>query len=334
MTGYSFRPAIREKVGLLIGLAGPSGSGKTYSAMRLAAGIVGPGKRFAVIDTEARRSLHYADNFAFDICDLHPPFRPSVYADAIQAADDAGYGVIVVDSMSHEWSSDGGVLDWQEEELQRMAGDNYAKREACKMASWIKPKGDHKKMISRLLQVKATVILCFRAEEKLKMEKVKDEHGKEKTAIIPVGWQPICEKNLPYELTVSFLLTPDAPGMPKPLKLQEQHKALFPLDKPINEESGKLVAQWAEGGSAASVFITNKQREELIAAMGNEVKPADLLKRFNAKASKELLSDKFDDMMEWIKAQLPQHVIACPECGMHYENGACRNEKCPEGRPV
>ncbi len=202
MTDFMFRPAIREKVGLLIGLAGPSGAGKTFSAMRLASGIVGNGKKFAVIDTEARRSLHYADTFNFDICDLHPPFRPSAYADAIQAADKAGYDVIVVDSMSHCWASEGGVLDWQEEELQRMAGDDWKKRESCKMAAWIKPKGEHKKMVSRLLQVKATVILCFRAEEKVKMEKVNG-----KTEIIPIGWQPICEKNLPYELTVSFLLT-------------------------------------------------------------------------------------------------------------------------------
>lgn len=241
---YSFRPAVREAVGLLIGLAGASGSGKTMSAMRLAAGIVGKGNRFAVIDTEARRSLHYAEMFDFDMCELHPKFRPDNYAEAIIAADKAGYKVIVVDSMSHEWAGEGGVIDFQDEELDRMAGDDWKKREACKMAAWIKPKTQHKMMVQKLLQVKATIILCFRAEEKVKMEK---ENGK--TVIVPIGWQPICEKNLPYELTVSFLLTPDAPGMPKPLKLQEQHKALFPLDKPINEESGRLVAAWAAGGA-------------------------------------------------------------------------------------
>ena len=33
---FQFKPAIREQVGLLVGLAGGTGSGKTYSAMRLA----------------------------------------------------------------------------------------------------------------------------------------------------------------------------------------------------------------------------------------------------------------------------------------------------------
>jgi AAA domain len=134
---FEFRPAIREAVSLLIGLIGPSGGGKTYTAMRLAKGICGD-KPFAVIDTEAGRAKHYADIFKFDHGDLKSPFRPSTYADAIRSADEAGYKAVIVDSCSHEWAGEGGILDWQEEELFRMAGDNYSKREACKMAAWIR----------------------------------------------------------------------------------------------------------------------------------------------------------------------------------------------------
>jgi hypothetical protein len=245
---YTFKPAVREAVGLLIGLISPSGGGKTFSAMRLAAGIVGPGNRFAVIDTEARRALHYADKFDFDYCELPPPFNPDAYADAIREADKAGYKAIVVDSCSHEWSGEGGVLDMQENELQRMAGDDYKKRDNCKMAAWIKPKMAHKKMVQRLLQSHAHLILCFRAEEKVKMEKGPDG----KTRIVPIGWQPVCSKEMPYELTVSFLLSPDAPGIPQPIKLQEQHKALFPLAEKLGETSGKLISEWAKGGTSPS----------------------------------------------------------------------------------
>ena len=240
---YQFKPGIREEVGLLIGLIGPSGSGKTFSAMRIASGIVGKGNKFAVIDTEARRALHYADQFQFDHLELHPPFKSLIYADAIRAADQAGYKAIVVDSVSHEWSSEGGVLDFQEEELTRMAGDDYHKREACKMAAWIKPKGNHKQMVQRLLQTKAHLILCFRAEEKIKMEKGSDG----KMQIIPIGFQPICSKEMPYELTTSFLLLPDKPGIPQPIKLQEQHKVMFPVNKTLGEDSGQAISEWAKG---------------------------------------------------------------------------------------
>jgi hypothetical protein len=239
---YHFRPAVREAIGLLIGLSGASGSGKTYSALRIATGIVGKDKKFAVIDTEARRSLHYADMFNFDMCELNPPFTPQAYADIIKTADKQGYGAIVIDSVSHEWAGEGGILDIQEQELQRMAGEDAKRRESCKMASWIKPKMAHKQMLQRLLQVHAHLILCFRAEEKVKMERIEG-----KMQIVPIGFQPICSKELPYELTVSFMLLPDKPGIPQPLKLQEQHKKLFPLDQPLSELSGKLIAQWAKG---------------------------------------------------------------------------------------
>lgn len=248
----TFRPAVREDVGLIIGLAGPSGSGKTFSALRLAAGM-SQGKRFAVIDTEAGRSKHYADRFAFDHADLQPPFRPSSYADAIKAADAAGYPVIVVDSFSHEHAGEGGLLDWHEEELTRIAKDDWKKREACKMTAWIKPKTDHKRMVQRLLQVRAHLILCFRAEQKVDIVRNSDGGMQVQPKKIASGfsdWIPICEKNLLFELTASFLLTPDHPGIPKPIKLEAQHRAVMNLSAPLDEQAGKKLAEWAKGGQA------------------------------------------------------------------------------------
>jgi AAA domain len=258
---FAFRPAVRENVGLLLGLSGPSGSGKTFTAMRLAHGICGDAP-FAVIDTEAGRAKHYADRFRFDHGDLTPPFTPERYADAITAADAAKYLVIVVDSMSHEWAGDGGILDWQEAELDRMAGTDAKRRDAAKMASWIKPKMAHKQMVQRLLQVRAHLILCFRAEPKIEM--VRGQDGKmeirEKHSLVGLhGWIPIAEKNLPYELTASFLLLPDRPGVPLPIKLQEQHRSLFPLDVPITEASGVELAKWASGGTPTTARTTEQE---------------------------------------------------------------------------
>lgn len=286
----TFRPAIRENVSLLIGLAGGTGSGKTYTALRLASGICGD-KPFALIDTEAGRAKHYADQFKFDHGDLPPPFRPDAYTEAILAADKAGYPVIVVDSMSHIWAGDGGVLDWQEEELDRMAGQDWKKRETCKMAAWIKPKMSHKHMVQKLLQVRAHLILCFRAEPKIEMIK---QDGK--MVIVPKqsltgldGWIPVCEKNLPFELTVSFLLMADKPGIPCPIKLQEQHRKLFPLDKPITEESGKLIAQWASGSTKPAPLPEHAVTEQSRAVLG-EV--SGLVSFAQAMTLDELLEEK------------------------------------------
>jgi hypothetical protein len=248
---FTFRPARREQVPIIAGLAGGTGSGKTYSALTLAKGMAG-GKPFALVDTEAGRAKHYADQFAFDHGDLGPPFTADRYAEAIAAADAQHYPVIVVDSMSHEWAGEGGVLDAQEAELDRMAGSDWKKREACKMAAWIKPKMAHKQMVQRLLQIRAHLILCFRAEPKIEMTR---ENGKtvitEKKSLVGLhGWIPVTEKNLPFELTLSLLLMAEHPGVPLAIKLQEQHKAFFPLDKPITELAGQRLAEWAKGGAA------------------------------------------------------------------------------------
>jgi hypothetical protein len=247
---YTFRPARRSSAPLIIGIAGGTGSGKTYSAMRLAKGMAG-GQRFAVIDSENGRASFYADSFDFDTAQIAAPFTPAHYLAAIQAADRAGYPVIVVDSASHEYAGDGGVLDLQEAEFKRLGGGDNVK-----MLSWAMPKTEHKAMVYGLLQLKAHLILCFRAENKIEI--AKDDRGltvvREKRSLVGYhGWIPITEKSLPFELTTFLMLTADEPGKPKAITLREPHRAMFPSDTPISEASGSQLAAWASGaGSAAA----------------------------------------------------------------------------------
>lgn len=246
MTEYV--PAKREAAPVLVGIAGPSGGGKTYSSLRFGRGLAG-GQPFAFLDTENGRALHYADYFPeMHHGRLDAPFSPAAYTEAIVQADQAGYPVIIVDSISHEWEGEGGVLKMQEAEFARMGS-----KEGARMASWIAPKSAHKDMVRKLLQVKAHVILNMRAEDKVEMVKVngKTEVRAKESMTSILGWIPICERRLPFELTMSFLVTPDAPGVPKPVKLQEQHRAFVPLDAPISEETGKSLAAWAAGSVPA-----------------------------------------------------------------------------------
>lgn len=250
----TFRPARRGHIPLLLGFAGGTGSGKTMSALLVARGIAN-GHPFAGIDTENGRMSHYADLFPeLHIGDIHAPFRPDKYTEAIDAAArhleqhnvPVEHRVIVVDSASHEWYGDGGCLDWHDELMSGQQSKN--------LSAWIDPKKAHKRMVNRLLQVDAHVILCFRAEPKVEAIR---EGGQ--TKIVPKqtltgldGWVPIAEKNLPYELTASFLLMADQPGVPRPIKLQEQHRSLVPLDRPLTAETGAALAAWAAGDTAAA----------------------------------------------------------------------------------
>jgi hypothetical protein len=247
----SFRPAKREQIPLLLGVAGGTGSGKTMSALRIARGIA-QGAPFAFIDTENGRGLHYADEFPeMQHGDLRAPFRPERYTLAI--VDGFNHlqdipkerRVVVVDSFSHEWAGDGGCLDWKDE---LTGGDEKRSPQA-----WAKVIPAHKKMMTQLLQMEAHIILCLRAEEKMDIVR---ENGQIK--FVPKrtlpggsldGWAPITHKNAPFEMTASFLLMADAPGFPRPLKLEEQHKPFVPLDQPLSENTGRQLAAWAAGSS-------------------------------------------------------------------------------------
>jgi hypothetical protein len=236
---FNFAPAKRENVSVLIALAGASGSGKTFSALRLAQGL-SPGGKIAFIDTEARRGLHYAEEFQFVHADMRPPFTPARFIEAIRAAEATGAQVVVIDSFSMEYDGEGGIIDWAD----RLASDGVKSP-----GNWKEPKLAHKKMMNALLQCQASVIFCLRADEKIEISR---EGGK--TVVRPLGWMPICEKRFLYEMTASFTLTPDRPGIPHfdlPHKLQRQHRAMFADTAPISEESGRLLAEWAAGGSAA-----------------------------------------------------------------------------------
>jgi hypothetical protein len=249
-------------VPLLIGLFGPSGGGKTFSALRLATGIAQEASgSICMIDTEARRGLHYADRFKFQHLDFAAPFGSLAYLDAIKQCMQHKPAVIITDSMSHEHEGEGGMLDCHEAELQRLAGSDFSKRERVNALAWAKPKADRGRLLAGIMQANrdgvAALIFCFRAKEKMKLAKVGA-----RTEFVGQGWMPIGDPALVYEMTMTALLLPRANGVPtwnseQPgermmMKLPEQFKTLFGgQPQPLSEETGKTMARWARGEQGA-----------------------------------------------------------------------------------
>jgi hypothetical protein len=187
--------ARREGARLLVFLAGVSGSGKTFTALQLAYGLTnGVGKKVGFLDTESGRGRLYADQVPnpFLYGELMPPFSPARYVQAIEEFAKTGVEVLVIDSGSHEFEGIGGVQDIAE------AGNP-------KMPNWNRAKGEHKKFMSALLASPMHIILCLRAREKAKPEK-QIVDGREKTVYVDMGLQPITEKNVMFEATVSLML--------------------------------------------------------------------------------------------------------------------------------
>lgn len=282
---FTFRPALREQTSLLIGVAGPSNSGKTASALKIARGIMGghgQDERIFVIDTEAKRALHYACGpneqpgpfrFRFQHGELRAPFSPDAYRESIAAAVAAGAGVVVVDSMSHEHESEGGILEWHERELDRMAGQDYGKRERMTFAAWIKPKSAHNKLVGFILQQPVHFIFCFRAKDKMKLVKTREddpsgrEGGKMVTKPVQLGWTPICSDRFEYEMTTLLMMPPGAKGVPDldldATKINAHHREFFPKGHAIDEQAGMHLAEWARGGAPASSNGHDPRKEAL-----------------------------------------------------------------------
>jgi hypothetical protein len=258
---FEAKPAVRESVPLLVGLMGCSGSGKTFSALRIATGIqeVTGGDIYG-IDTEARRMLHYADQFKFKHIEFNAPFGSLDYLAAIEHSIKQVAKVIVIDSMTHEHSGPGGYLQTQDAEVDRMAGNDYAKRDRVKMAAWIKPSALRQRMISGILQMNANFVFCFRAKEKTK--------PKTGGGIQELGFMPIAGEELLFEMTVNCLLPPKSGGVPQwrsdqvgekmMMKLPSQFEAIFSDSKPLDENMGHALAAWARGGTAAPSVTTDK----------------------------------------------------------------------------
>lgn len=263
---FTAEPAVRRAVPILVGLVAPSGGGKTFSALRLAKGIqrVDPGP-IALVCTENGRGLHYAERFrnadgspGYLYVPFNPPFGSLDYRDAIRfAVEKLGARTVIVDSMSHEHEGPGGLLDYHEAELDRMAGDDYRKRDSMKMLAWSKPKADRRALLNDLSRVGANVILCFRAKETAKPVKVNG-----KTEVVPQGFVPIAGDEFVFEMTLNALLLPGSGGVPTwssenpgeraAIKVPDQFRSLLNADpRPIDEELGERLAKWARAGAAA-----------------------------------------------------------------------------------
>jgi hypothetical protein len=266
-----FVPAVRERTRLIILLAGATGSGKTRSALEIARGLCrGDDSKIKAIDTENGRMLFFAPprgqrpgkgTFGFRHGNMRPPFSPNDYKAAIEEGSH-DCECLIVDSFSHEWDGEGGMHDMQAEALDKMMKRNpNLKEDTVSSLAWKEPKMDHRKLVSKMLQISPYLILCLRAEEKLRIERqpidANNPTGPKKTVFIQPSdlpmkdrWVMICEKRLPFESTMSLLFVPDRPGVPIPVKLNEEHKFAVPLDRQVTDQIGRDLADWADGGVA------------------------------------------------------------------------------------
>lgn len=261
---FIIQQATRTGVKPLISIYSESGCGKTYSALLLARGIAGARGKVIMADSESGRGSLYADIpeiGGYETLEFNE-FSPKTYIAAMDAIEDAGAAVGIIDSASHEWENTGGVLD--------MAAANEETSGRPGLHNWKTPKLEHAKWINRLLRSKIPWIVCLRAKYKTRQKK--DEKGK--TVIVKDDvTSPIQSDDFIFESTVHFELLPDH----SIILTKEGHpelKKCFPENKttPITVQTGQCIARWC-ANSGATAPKTETDTKELKKSLWSMLKP-------------------------------------------------------------
>lgn len=234
-----FQKAVKEQVRLRLAIYGPAGAGKTASALRIAHGI---GGRIAFIDTENYSASRYADGlnyaggfvpFNFDVVSLRKPTIEH-YVEAIQAAENAGYNILIIDSLSHGWQE---LL----EDIDNLTENKY---KGNSWRAWSEGTPKQKSFIRTITQSNMHIISTMRA--KTEWETVKDERTN-KIRPVRIGLAPEQGKGIEYEFDML-------------MEINDSHYATIIKDRSgkfqdmeihcPDEKFGKELAEWLTQGVA------------------------------------------------------------------------------------
>ena len=295
MKPFEIHRATKCRAKLRLGMSGPAGSGKTYSALLIAHGL---GGRIAMIDTEHGSGDLYADLLpeGYDVLPLTPPYTPARYVEAIQALEAAGADTIIVDSLSHAWSGEGGSLDRH---------GKIADRSGNSWQAWRQVTPEHNALVEALLQSPCHVIATMRAKTEYVQEK--DERtGRQ--IVRKIGLAPVMRDGIEYEFTIF-------------MELDSQHMAHVGKDRTRlfdgmifrpDEQTGLELLAWLDSGAQEPVRtgLADAQRASLRHSVENAENIDELYRAFShayraANALQDLSAlDEFTRIKDQRKASL------------------------------
>lgn len=285
----ALRKAQRKAAKIKLGLSSPSGGGKTYSALLIAKGIAGDWDKVAVIDTENGSADLYSHLGDYNVLTLNAPYSPQRYIEAIHECEAAGMDVIIIDSITHEWTGVGGCLEMQQIAVEKQRVKNS-------YTAWNEISPLHQRFIDAILQSNCHIITTVRSKTDYLMV---NESGK--NSIQKVGMAQVTRDGFEFELTVS-------------LDLDVNHRAVVSKDRTRlfegrpafvpSEETGRIIKEWCESGAdRVSEFKADlgmcRTQEEVLALNG---KYSDLLivgesgKKVYPDTLRELVKAKYEEV--------------------------------------
>lgn len=244
-------PAERSKTKLRATINGPSGSGKTLSALLVAYGITGDWSKIVLIDTESGSGHFYApvalpdgtkkphkvngtEIGSYFVSPLPPPFTLDRHTERINAAAESGAEVVIIDSLSHAWAGEGGVLNKHSIEVAKSKDKNSFR-------AWDKATPIHEALLFAIRNSPVHIICTMRTKTEWVVEP--DEHGKQ----VPrkVGTAPIQRKETEYEFDIVF----DINAEHYVTASKDRTGMLDDLGEIPTPELGRTLAEWLNSGT-------------------------------------------------------------------------------------
>lgn len=264
------RKATRCKAKLRLGIVAPSGAGKTYSALLIAFGL---GGKVGLIDTENGSGDLYATLGDYDIINLSAPYTIAKYREAIKSFEAAGYATIIIDSLSHAWAGEGGLLDKQGKIADSGKGNSYT--------AWRTVTPEHNALVEAMLRSPCHIIATMRTKQDYVQER---DEKTGKTAVRKVGLAPVQRDGMEYEMTV--VLEIDMEHVAHASK--DRTSTLDGLYFRITQDTGKDLLAWLESGEDAP----ERQKPDEIPPLG-ETQIVDLLANIEAASTLDELKGAF-----------------------------------------
>lgn len=234
----SFEKVTRRQAKLRMALTGVSGSGKTLGALYIAYGITSDWNKVALIDTEHERARFYANRSdlntgEFLYCPMEAPFSPDRYKQLVAegAAAVGPDGVVIVDSFSHAWEAEGGVLEIKDKISEQRGKNSYT--------AWNEAGREQSSLVNAILAVPCHTIITMRS----KMEYALVENDRGRMEPRKMGLKPIQRDNVEYEFDIVLDINRS--------HLATASKDTTFLDKygaVITPDLGKQLKNWLENG--------------------------------------------------------------------------------------
>ena len=176
--------AARKRAKIKMGLQGPTGSGKTYTSLLISNGLCVSWDKVAVIDSENGSSELYSHLGPYQVLQLHAPFSPERYIEAITLCEKSGIEVVIIDSITHEWEN---LLEYHSS----MQGNSFT--------NWGKVTPRHNAFLQKILQSPLHIICTMRTKQDYILNEKSGKMVPEK-----VGLKSVQRDGLDYEMTLVF----------------------------------------------------------------------------------------------------------------------------------